>query len=106
MEVQQKDLFKLMGVEIEENLEVYKKQNNNCDIQEVKYYSPGEIKKIRHKLNMSQRVFAKVMGSSVRAIEYWENGKKKPSGAANRLLQLLEMDPNFIVDYGFVKQKE
>jgi putative transcriptional regulator len=43
------------------------------------------------------------MGISEKTVEAWEKGTNKPSGLASRLLNLLEMDPKFIVKYPFVK---
>ncbi|WP_088816337.1 MULTISPECIES: DNA-binding transcriptional regulator [Listeria] len=104
MDVHQKDLFKVMNVDIEGCLEDQQRQNHNSEIVAIKHYSPEEVKRIRQKVNMSQRVFAQVMGSSIRTIKYWEDGHKKPSGAANRLLQLLDIDPDIMTDYGLLKE--
>jgi putative transcriptional regulator len=60
--------------------------------------SADEISKIRLKrLHMSQGAFAKLLGVSVRVIQSWEQGEKKPSGAARRLLQVAERDPDALL---------
>ncbi|OFZ13440.1 MAG: hypothetical protein A2Z20_08550 [Bdellovibrionales bacterium RBG_16_40_8] len=48
-------------------------------------------------LHMSQGVFAKLLGVSVRVVQSWEQGDKKPSGAARRLLQVAARDPKALL---------
>lgn len=60
--------------------------------------SSGEISKIRQKkLHMSQGAFAKLLGVSTRVVQSWEQGQKKPSGAARRLLQVAERNPGALL---------
>lgn len=52
-----------------------------------------EVVAIRAKLNVSQAVFASLLNvSKVTAIS-WEKGRRKPSGAALRLLDLVRRRP-------------
>lgn len=41
-----------------------------------------EVKNVRGLLALSQPLFARFLGVSVRAVHAWENGGKKPSGMA------------------------
>ena len=41
-------------------------------------------------LHVSQSVFAASLNASVSTVQKWENGEKKPSGAALRLLSVIE----------------
>ncbi len=60
--------------------------------------SPTDVSKIRSKvLHMSQGAFAKLLGVSVRVVQSWEQGEKKPSGAARRLLQVAERSPDALL---------
>lgn len=60
--------------------------------------SGAAISKIRlKKLHMSQGAFAKLLGVSVRVIQSWEQDEKKPSGAARRLLQVAEKNPDALL---------
>ena len=60
--------------------------------------SGDEVSKIRlKKLHMSQGAFAKLLGVSVRVIQSWEQGEKKPSGAARRLLQVAAKNPEALL---------
>lgn len=47
----------------------------------------------RDKLKVSQPIFASYLGISPGALKSWEQGSKKPSGAARRLLQVVANNP-------------
>lgn len=72
-------------------------------IEPVKEYEAKEIKEIRNKVGLSQRLFAGFMGVSNKTVEAWEKGTNKPSGAASRILRMMEMDADFIQHFPFVK---
>src|SRR5256885_9973786 len=48
----------------------------------VKTIKPKEILGIRHRLNVSQPVFAALLNVPLATARSWEQGKRKPSGAA------------------------
>jgi len=56
-------------------------------------WKPKAIATLRHKLNISQPVFAAFLGVSVATVRAWEQGLKVPGGSASRLLQILAMNP-------------
>ncbi len=58
---------------------------------EIHELSASRIKKIRHCAGVSQAVFAKILNVSLAAIKQWERGERKPSGAALKLLNLVEL---------------
>lgn len=66
-------------------------------------FAPEEIKDIRIKTGLSQSVFAKYMGVSVKTVEAWESGKNHPDGASSRLLMLTKNDPQFPMKSGIIK---
>lgn len=72
-------------------------------IEPVKEYKSEEIKNIRNKTGLSQRLFASYLGVSNKTVEAWESGKNHPSGAACRLLHMMELDENLINEFPFVK---
>jgi putative transcriptional regulator len=49
-----------------------------------------EIKELRQKENVSQAIFAALLNTSVSTVQKWEIGKKKPSGIALKLLNIIE----------------
>ena len=79
-------------------------KRNTVSISPIKAYSSDEIKKIRISTGMSQSTFAGYMGVSGKTVEAWESGKNHPSGVASRLLNMMEMDKEFIEKYAFVKR--
>lgn len=56
----------------------------------VRPLSASKIKKIRQHVGVSQAVLAKILNVSHAAIKQWERGERKPSGAALKLLNLVE----------------
>lgn len=51
---------------------------------------PKRIKRIRESQRVSQPVFARYLNTSESTVEKWESGKKKPSGMALKLLDIVE----------------
>ena len=47
---------------------------------------------------MSQTQFAHATGVSVRTLQEWEQGRKKPSGAAQSLLKLVSRHPELLAE--------
>ena len=55
----------------------------------IKEYSGKQIRDIRMKAGMSQRIFACYMGVSTKTVEAWEGGRTHPTGPVFRLLDVL-----------------
>ena len=55
--------------------------------------TPAPPKIIRTKLKLSQSAFAGLMGVSLRTVQDWEQGRRKPSGPAVALLRIAEQKP-------------
>ena len=53
-------------------------------------YKAKDIKKIREKKHYSQGIFAKVLNVSKKTVQSWESGQRMPSGAALRLLEIVD----------------
>ena len=51
---------------------------------------PTQIKTLRKRHHVSQPVFARYLNISESTVEKWETGAKKPSGAALKLLSIVE----------------
>jgi putative transcriptional regulator len=52
-----------------------------------------ELTKLRLKSGMSQAIFARMLNVSTKTIQSWEQGQRKPSQAALRLIQVFRHDP-------------
>src|SRR5215468_1393270 len=63
----------------------------------TKALRPTEIIGIRRKLNVSQPVFAALLNVPLATERSWEQGKRKPSGAALRLLDIARQKPNILL---------
>jgi len=55
-----------------------------------------EVQTIRQSLNLSQKVFADVVGVSKKTVEAWENGRNKPEGAARRLIGMMAKNKSIV----------
>ncbi|MEL0637017.1 DNA-binding transcriptional regulator [Marinomonas sp. TI.3.20] len=55
--------------------------------------SPDEIVNIREQFNMSRGVFARLLHTSSRTLENWEQGRSTPNGQAITLLKLVKNHP-------------
>jgi putative transcriptional regulator len=52
---------------------------------------------MRQTMGISQRVFAKLVGVSVKTLQNWEQGRRQPSGPAAVLLTVLLTDPDAVL---------
>ena len=55
-----------------------------------------DVVRLRERLGMSQSVFARMLNVSPKTLQSWEQGTRRPSQAALRLLQVLKTDPNTV----------
>ena len=58
---------------------------------------PKEVRQIRENLSVSQAVFARLLNVPVVTEASWEAGRRNPSGAALRLLQIAKKDPELLL---------
>ncbi len=63
----------------------------------VERIRPGEVREIRRTLNVSQTVFARLLNVPVVTAASWEAGRRNPSGAALRLLQIAKKEPEVLL---------
>lgn len=54
------------------------------------------VTQARQASELSQAEFAKLMGVSVRTLQEWEQGRRKPSGAAQTLLAVAVRHPEVL----------
>jgi putative transcriptional regulator len=57
-----------------------------------------EVTKIRLKSGLSQAVFAQVLNVSTKTVQSWEQGQRKPSQAALRLIQVFRQNPSGLLE--------
>ena len=58
---------------------------------------PASPQRIRASLRLSQSAFAGLMGVSLRTVQDWEQGRRRPSGPAEALLRIAEQHPEVLV---------
>ena len=83
-----------LGQEILEGIreiKAYKKGEKILRSRTLQEPSPPQV--IRARLNLSQAAFASLMGVSLRTVQDWEQGRRKPSGPAVALLRIAEQQP-------------
>lgn len=59
---------------------------------------PINVRAIRAQYKLSQQAFAAMLGLSVKTLQNWEQGRRKPEGAARVLLLVAEKHPEAIRD--------
>ena len=62
----------------------------------VESIRPQKVREIRRKLKVSQAVFARLLNVPVVTEASWEVGRRNPSGAALRLLQIAGQHPEWL----------
>ncbi len=61
-------------------------------------YNAEQIARIRKSLHMSQSVFARVLNTSPKTVQSWEQGLRQPTQVALRLLEVIEKQPEIIAN--------
>ena len=56
--------------------------------------APSSPKVIRQRLKLSQLAFVGLMGVSLRTVQDWEQGRRKPIGPGVALLRIAEQKPD------------
>jgi putative transcriptional regulator len=59
---------------------------------------PPEIRMVREKLQASQGEFAMMIGVSMRTLQNWEQGRRRPEGPAKTLLRVAARNPAAILE--------
>ena len=80
-----------------------KLQRRVVTIVPVKEYTAKEVQNIRRATGFSQKLFASYMGVSYKTVEAWESGINRPSGAASRILSMMEMNADLTIEFPFVQ---
>jgi len=62
----------------------------------VHHFKVSKVTEVRAKVGLSQRKFATVLGVSTRTLQEWEQGRRKPSGAAQSLLKIAAKRPDVL----------
>lgn len=58
----------------------------------------NDVRSVRDELHLSQLAFSSLMGISVRTLQEWEQGRRKPRGSAISLLRIAHKHPEAFID--------
>ena len=73
-----------------------KARSNTIKIADLPQFHGNQIRDIRVNLQLSQNAFAKAIGVSAKTVESWEADRNIPNGPAQRLLNMIKKDKNFL----------
>jgi len=79
------DLFKVGAMD-----EITMRKVDALCLPRLRPFQPEDIRRIRKANQVSQAVFAAILGIGKTTVQQWEQGQKKPSGSAQRLLDLID----------------
>jgi putative transcriptional regulator len=79
------DLFRVGAMD-----EITKRDIDALCLPSKRPFRPEDIRRIRKTNHVSQAVFAAILGIGKTTVQQWEQGVKKPSGPAQRLLDLID----------------
>lgn len=80
-----RDLFKAEAID-----EITMRKIKALCLPTKRAFRPEDIRRIRLANHVSQAVFAAILGIGKTTVQQWEQGHKKPSGPAQRLLDLID----------------
>jgi putative transcriptional regulator len=90
-----KDMFNDIVDSLKETIEIAKgtkKASRTFKYKEV------DVKKIRDNAHLSQTKFANAIGVSVKTVQNWEQGRRRPTGTARALLKVFEEKPKIVIE--------
>ena len=108
MKQQDKRLFNSIKQGLEEAIQYEKTKDKRfgksvvVQFSPVPHYKSNEVKKIRQKLDLTQKSFAFLMGVSVKTVEAWESGTNEPNGTARRMLSLFNREKELVKKFELV----
>ena len=78
------------------DIKAYKAGEKTLHTHTLKEPAPPQV--IRANLKLSQAAFAGLMGVSLRTVQDWEQGRRRPSGPAEALLRIAEQKPEVFAE--------
>ena len=79
-----------IGAEIVAGLKEFRDQPDKLNRYE---FESADVKGIRQTFGMTQQQFADFLMNSVRTLQKWEQGERKPDSASHTLLRVMEKEP-------------
>jgi putative transcriptional regulator len=74
-------------------------RGNDVEVRETRVdVTAAEVRAIRQKMGLSQRQFAPLLGVSMSGLRKWEQGQRRPMGAAATLLRVMDRAPATVAE--------
>lgn len=90
-----KELFSDLLLSVKQAGDILRGQEEAARITTVDY---PDVLAIRQKMQLSRENFARMLHVSPRTVQSWEQGKRRPSGAARSLLLIASKNPNIVLE--------
>jgi putative transcriptional regulator len=90
-----KEQFEKLVASVKEAGEIKAGRRTPSRVYEIK---PPGIKNVRMRLHVSQSEFALMIGVSLRTLQNWEQGRRRPEGPAKALLRIASRNPQAVLD--------
>ena len=82
-----------IGQELLEGIQAIKQGQGKRRVVEL----PPDVKTIRSRIGLSQSAFAALLCVSVRTLQEWEQGRRRPKGPAQALLRVADRHPEALL---------
>jgi DNA-binding transcriptional regulator YiaG len=80
-----------------QNVEVRTVSARSAKATPAPVYNKARVTRVRRMLELSQSLFAQLLNVSAATVRSWEQGYRVPDGAAARLLQVAEEQPEYLM---------
>jgi len=60
------------------------------------HFAPEDVRLVRAKMEMTQAQFAEAFHLTLRTLQKWERGERKPTGPAATLLRVIRAEPKAV----------
>jgi|SRR6516225_3140628 putative transcriptional regulator len=75
-------------------------RSTKVSVEPVSHWDAQSVQALRQELNVSQGLFAIVLGVSKKTVEAWESGKNVPNGSASRLMEIISNEKDLLARQG------
>ncbi len=95
---QKRSANSMSGEELSNKLLESIKEMKSGKVARATQIAPNAVTAARLKTGLSQADFAKALHISMRTLQEWEQGRRKPSGAAQSLIEISFRHPEIIAE--------
>ncbi len=89
--------FERLKASIEE-MNAHRAGRRKLPPERIHFAGEPDPRRIRAGMQLSQEDFAHVLGISVRTLQNWEQGRRRPTGPAMKLLRIAERHPELLLE--------